>query len=174
MPDYLKFEYNYKLMPIAYYRTPVGITRITQDDDFISAISIRDEEYEITPAQTPLLQLAINQLEEYFAGKRKAFDFPIKQPGTAFQQEVWENLLQIGYGATMSYAQLSNQMKNPLAIRAIAAANGKNNLWIVVPCHRVIGSDGSLTGYAGGLWRKQWLLEHEARIMGVGQTRLNF
>lgn len=74
----------------------------------------------------------------------------------------------------MSYAQLSNQMKNPLAIRAIAAANGKNNLWIVVPCHRVIGSDGSLTGYAGGLWRKQWLLEHEARIMGVGQTRLNF
>lgn len=86
----LKFEYNYKPMPIAYYRTPVGITRITQDDDFISAISIRDEEYEITPASTPLLQMAINQLEEYFAGKRKTFDFPIRQPGTTFQQEVWE------------------------------------------------------------------------------------
>jgi methylated-DNA-[protein]-cysteine S-methyltransferase len=70
--------------------------------------------------------------------------------------------------------QLSKRMGNPLAIRAIAAANGKNNLWIVVPCHRVIGSDGSLTGYAGGLWRKQWLLEHEARVCGIGQYQLDF
>jgi methylated-DNA-[protein]-cysteine S-methyltransferase len=161
-------------MPIAYCRTPVGITRITQDDDFISGISILDDEAEVSPAPTQLLQTVIDQLAEYFAGERKIFDFPIKQPGTAFQQQVWDNLLQIDYGVTMSYAQLSNQMYNPLAIRAIAAANGKNNLWVVVPCHRVIGSDGSLTGYAGGLWRKQWLLEHEARVMGVGQTRLNF
>ncbi|WP_295719460.1 methylated-DNA--[protein]-cysteine S-methyltransferase [Mucilaginibacter sp.] len=161
-------------MPIAYCRTPVGITRITQDDDCISGISILDDEPEVSPAPTQLLQTVIDQLAEYFAGERKTFDFPIKQPGTAFQQQVWDNLLQIGYGVTMSYAQLSNQMNNPLAIRAIAAANGKNNLWVVVPCHRVIGSDGSLTGYAGGLWRKQWLLEHEARVMGVGQTRLNF
>lgn len=161
-------------MSIAYYRTPIGITRITQDGDFISGISIRDEEYEIAPPETPLLKLAIDQLAEYFAGKRKVFDFPIKQPGTDFQQQVWECLSNIEYGTTTTYAQQSNQMKNPLAIRAIAAANGKNNLWVVVPCHRVIGSDGSLTGYAGGLWRKQWLLQHEANVLGIGQTRLNF
>ncbi|GAA3972677.1 methylated-DNA--[protein]-cysteine S-methyltransferase [Mucilaginibacter dorajii] len=161
-------------MPIAYYRTPIGIVRITQDDEFISGISIRDEEYDIEPASTPLLQIAIDQLQEYFAGKRKTFDFSIKQPGTDFQQQVWQCLLSIEYGTTTTYMQQSNLMKNPLAIRAIAAANGKNNLWVVVPCHRVIGSDGSLTGYAGGLWRKQWLLDHEARIMGVGQTKLNF
>jgi methylated-DNA-[protein]-cysteine S-methyltransferase len=161
-------------MPIAYYRTPIGIVRITQTDEFISGISIRDEEYEIEPASTPLLQMAIDQLQEYFDGTRKTFDFPIKQPGTDFQQQVWQCLLNIEYGTTTTYLQQSQQMNNPLAIRAIAAANGKNHLWVVVPCHRVIGSDGSLTGYAGGLWRKQWLLQHEANVMGVGQTRLNF
>jgi len=161
-------------MPIAYYRTPIGIVRITQDGEFISGISIRDEEYEIEPSATPLLQLAIDQLQEYFDGTRKTFDFPIKQEGTDFQQQVWGCLLNIEYGTTTTYLQQSNQMKNPLAIRAIAAANGKNNLWVVVPCHRVIGSDGSLTGYAGGLWRKQWLLQHEVNVMGVGQTKLNF
>ena len=161
-------------MPIAYYRTPIGIVRITQDGEFISGISIRDEEYEIEPPATPLLQIAIDQLQQYFDGTRKTFDFPIKQPGTDFQQQVWECLLNIEYGTTITYLQQSQQMNNPLAIRAIAAANGKNHLWVVVPCHRVIGSDGSLTGYAGGLWRKQWLLQHEANVMGVGQTRLNF
>jgi methylated-DNA-[protein]-cysteine S-methyltransferase len=121
---------------------------------------------------TPLLTIAARQLDEYFAGERFVFDFPIRQHGSAFQQEVWQCLLQIGYGKTISYLQQSKMMNNPLAIRAIAAANGKNDLAIVVPCHRVIGSDGSLTGYAGGLWRKQWLLEHEAKVLGIGQTRL--
>ena len=161
-------------MPVVYHRTPVGIARITEDEGFISAISVRDEELEATAAPTPLLQIAIDQLDEYFAGKRMAFDFPIKQQGSPFQQQVWDQLLKINYGSTITYAQQSNQMNSPLAIRAIAAANGKNNLWIVVPCHRVIGSNGSLTGYAGGLWRKQWLLEHEARTLGIGQTKLDF
>jgi methylated-DNA-[protein]-cysteine S-methyltransferase len=161
-------------MPIVYHRTPVGIARITEDEGFISSISALDEEHEVTSPSTPLLQAAITQLDEYFAGSRKTFDMPIKQQGTPFQQQVWEQLLQIKYGSTISYAQQSNQMNSPLAIRAIAAANGKNSLWIVVPCHRVIGSDGSLTGYAGGLWRKQWLLEHEARTLGIGQTKLDF
>jgi methylated-DNA-[protein]-cysteine S-methyltransferase len=111
-------------------------------------------------------------LDEYFAGERKEFDFAIQQPGSGFQQEVWDCLLKIGYGKTVSYLQQSKMMNNPLAIRAIASANGKNELAIVVPCHRVIGSDGSLTGYAGGLWRKKWLLEHEAKVMGFGQTSL--
>jgi methylated-DNA-[protein]-cysteine S-methyltransferase len=162
-------------MPIVYYRTPVGIAKITAEDDFITAITITDEEnIPIEEPKSVVLKMAIDQLDEYFAGKRKKFDLPIKQSGTDFQQQVWQQLLNIDYGTTISYAQLSNQMKSPLAIRAIAAANGKNSLWIVVPCHRVIGSDGSLTGYAGGLWRKQWLLEHEATTLGIGQIKMPF
>lgn len=162
-------------MPTTYYLTPVGIAKISEDDGYISSITLHnEEEVIIEDPQSDLLKVTIKQLDEYFAGERKFFDLPLKQSGTDFQQQVWQQLLAIEYGSTVSYAQLSNQMKNPLAIRAIAAANGKNSLWIVVPCHRVIGSDGSLTGYAGGLWRKQWLLEHEATIQGVGQIKLPF
>jgi len=121
---------------------------------------------------TPLLKMAAQQLDEYFTGERQVFDLPIKQPGSSFQQEVWQCLLKIGYGKTISYLQQSKMMNNPLAIRAIASSNGRNDLAIIVPCHRVIGSDGSLTGYAGGLWRKKWLLEHEAKVLGIGQTKL--
>jgi len=161
-------------MPIAYYKTPVGVARITEEDGFIASISILDEEPEIVPTESQILKLAMQQLDEYFAGERKVFELPIKQNGTPFQQQVWDQLLKIDYGSTITYAQQSKFMKNPLGIRAIASANGKNNLWIVVPCHRVIGSDGSLTGYAGGLWRKQWLLAHEAKTLGIGQTTLDF
>jgi methylated-DNA-[protein]-cysteine S-methyltransferase len=161
-------------MPEVYYRTPVGIALIVAEDGYITKVSIRDEELEETTTDSPVLLEAIKQLHEYFDGERKDFDLPIKQPGSSFQQEVWQQLQQIKYGSTITYLQQSQQMKNPLAIRAIAAANGRNNLWIVVPCHRVIGSNGSLTGYAGGLWRKKWLLEHEARVMGTGQTKLPF
>jgi methylated-DNA-[protein]-cysteine S-methyltransferase len=161
-------------MPEVYYHTPVGIAFIVAEDGYITKVSIRDEELEETTTDSPVLLEAIKQLREYFDGERKEFDLPIKQPGSDFQQEVWQQLLQIKYGSTITYLQQSQQMNNPLAIRAIAAANGRNNLWIVVPCHRVIGSNGSLTGYAGGLWRKKWLLEHEARVMGTGQTKLPF
>jgi methylated-DNA-[protein]-cysteine S-methyltransferase len=160
-------------MSIAYCKTPVGVARITEEDNFISSISILDEAFEVTPVESLVLNEAIKQLDEYFAGERKLFDLPLKQHGTNFQQQVWDQLLKIEYGKTISYLQQSKLMNNPLGIRAIAAANGKNHLWVVVPCHRVIGSNGSLTGYAGGLWRKQWLLAHEARVMGVGQTSLN-
>jgi methylated-DNA-[protein]-cysteine S-methyltransferase len=161
-------------MPEVYYRTPVGIALIVAEDGYITKVSIRDEELEETTTDSPVLLETIKQLREYFDGERKEFDLPIKQPGSDFQQEVWQQLLQIKYGSTVTYLQQSQQMNNPLAIRAIAAANGRNNLWIVVPCHRVIGSNGSLTGYAGGLWRKKWLLEHEAHVMGTGQTKLPF
>jgi methylated-DNA-[protein]-cysteine S-methyltransferase len=159
-------------MYTAHHTTPLGSVQITADDEFITSVIIEPRTLEEPTGDHPLLQLTIGQLDEYFAGKRTVFDLPLQQPGTSFQQEVWQELLEISYGKTMSYAQLSKQMKNPLAIRAIAAANGKNKLWIIVPCHRVIGSDGSLTGYAGGLWRKQWLLEHEATVSGQGQTKL--
>jgi methylated-DNA-[protein]-cysteine S-methyltransferase len=161
-------------MPVAYYKTPIGIVRITEEDELITSIYALDEDCEVLPPETPLLQLAIKQLDEYFAGKRKVFDLPVKQQGSAFQQQVWEQLTKIDYGKTISYLQQSKLMNNPLGIRAIASANGKNHLLIVVPCHRVIGSDGSLTGFGCGIWRKKWLLEHEARVLGVGQITLDF
>jgi methylated-DNA-[protein]-cysteine S-methyltransferase len=160
-------------MPSIYHPTPIGITRITEEDGFITSIYMLDEEFEPTPPTTPLLKMAAKQLDEYFAGERKVFDLPIKQQGSVFQQQVWEQLLKIDYGKTISYLQQSKRMNNPLGIRAIASANGKNHLIIVVPCHRVIGSDGSLTGFGCGIWRKKWLLEHEARMMGQGQTKLD-
>jgi len=159
-------------MPIAHYRTPLGIARITEEDGFITEVHVLNEEVPMEAPETPLLKTAVQQLDEYFEGKRLVFDFSIKQHGSEFQQKVWDCLLQIDYGKTISYAQQSKMMKDPLAIRAIASANGKNNLWVVVPCHRVIGSDGSLTGYGSGIWRKRWLLEHEADVIGVGQTKL--
>ncbi|MGZ3763478.1 MAG: methylated-DNA--[protein]-cysteine S-methyltransferase [Mucilaginibacter sp.] len=159
-------------MPITYHRTPIGTVRITEENNSISAVHFMNDDVQPESPETPLLKLAVQQLDEYFAGDRKVFDLPINQTGSDFQQEVWQCLLTIDYGKTISYAQQSKLMNNPLAIRAIAASNGKNHLAIVVPCHRVIGSDGSLTGYASGVWRKKWLLEHEARVMGIGQTTL--
>jgi methylated-DNA-[protein]-cysteine S-methyltransferase len=159
-------------MHTAHYRTPVGIARITEVDGFIASVNVLNEEEPMLEPETPLLKTAIQQLDEYFAGTRQAFDFPIKQPGSEFQQRVWDCLLTIGYGKTISYAQQSKMMNDPLAIRAIASSNGKNDLWLVVPCHRVIGSDGSLTGYASGIWRKRWLLEHEAKFSGAEQMKL--
>jgi methylated-DNA-[protein]-cysteine S-methyltransferase len=108
-----------------------------------------------------VLQEAVSQLKAYFDGQRTHFDFPMNPAGTEFQQKVWKGLCEIPFGKTMSYLELAKQLGDVKAIRAVASANGKNPLWIVVPCHRVIGTDGSLTGYAGGLWRKKWLLEHE-------------
>ena len=161
-------------MPHIFFNTPLGTARITETNGYISAISVLDDAPNEEEATSAVLELAVKQLAEYFSGHRTFFDFPIMQAGTPFQQTVWDELLKIEYGQTISYAQLSEKMQNPLAIRAIAAANGKNNLWIAIPCHRVIGSNGHLTGYAGGLWRKQWLLEHEAKVLGIGQTQLAF
>lgn len=168
----LNSDFQTKKMPIIYHPTPIGVARIKEEGGFISSLKLMDQADDEEVTSTPLLLEAAKQMDEYFAGKRKAFDLPIKQPGSGFQQGVWQCLLNIGYGKTISYQQQSKIMNNPLAIRAIAATNGKNDLAIIVPCHRVIGSDGSLTGYAGGLWRKKWLLEHEAKVLGIGQISL--
>ena len=109
-----------------------------------------------------VLEDAVSQLNEYFKGERKTFSLKLNPEGTDFQKRVWDALLTIPFGKTTSYLQLSKDLGDVKAIRAVASANGKNPLWIIVPCHRVIGTDGSLTGYAGGLQRKQWLLEHES------------
>ena len=120
-----------------------------------------NEDIEISTKIPKELKGAVLQLKDYFEGKRNHFDFPLNPEGTPFQQKVWSALLEIPFGKTVSYLELSKKLGDVKAIRAVASANGKNPLWIVVPCHRVIGTDGSLTGYAGGLWRKKWLLEHE-------------
>lgn len=148
-------------MEKAIINTPLGLTEIQGDENGISKIYIRDEDVEITSKIPSKLKEAVIQLQEYFEGKRTHFTFLLHPSGTEFQKKVWQELLNIPFGKTCSYLELSKKMGDVKAIRAVAAANGKNPLWIVVPCHRVIGSDGSLTGYAGGLWRKKWLLEHE-------------
>jgi len=159
-------------MPVVYYKNPLGFARIEAEDNQVVSILIYDEPKDDATESCPAVVMAIEQLDEYFAGTRLNFDFPYRQKGTDFQQEVWQELEKIDYGKTITYAQQANRMNNPLGIRAIASANGRNHMWVVVPCHRVVGSDGSLTGYAGGLWRKQWLLQHEAKVLGVGQTSL--
>jgi methylated-DNA-[protein]-cysteine S-methyltransferase len=151
-------------MTTAYFESPLGWVRIVGDDEGVASISCKDvsasESIEDQVIPKPVEQ-AMEQLREYFAGTRKIFDFPMNPVGTTFQQTVWRALLDVPFGTTLSYLALTRRIGDEKAIRAVAAANGKNPLWIVVPCHRIIGSDGSLTGYAGGLWRKQWLLEHE-------------
>lgn len=149
-------------METAYIQSPLGITRITGDEHGVAEISVRNAETELTPEIPKSLKEAVWQLNEYFDGKRTEFTFKLNPKGTEFQQKVWQELLKIPFGKTVSYMDITKKLGDVKAIRAVASANGKNPLWIVVPCHRVIGTDGSLTGYAGGLWRKKWLLEHES------------
>jgi len=148
-------------MQTAYIKSPLGTTEIIGDENGISSISVLDSEKEITTEIPDVIKEAVAELQDYFAGNRNDFTFKLNPKGTDFQQKVWQELLNIPFGKTMSYLELSKKLGDVKAIRAVASANGKNPLWIVVPCHRVIGTDGSLTGYAGGLWRKKWLLEHE-------------
>lgn len=161
------------------FDSPLGLVRIDGDANGVSRISCTD----ISPHESSLNLLrpdeldepvhqAVVQLREYFEGERQTFDFKLNPSGTTFQQSVWQGLLQVPFGTTCSYLTLSRQLGDEKAIRAVAAANGRNPLWIVVPCHRIIGSDGSLTGYAGGLWRKQWLLEHEGAMTRSGQLSI--
>jgi len=151
-------------MNTAVITTPIGNLLIEASDDQITSIRFTDEkESAVTRA---ILVQAVQEFEEYFAGNRQEFNFPISAKGSSFQEKVWHELQNIPYGQTISYQELANRLGDPNCVRAAASANGKNLLAIVVPCHRVIGSDGSMTGYAGGLDRKKSLLRLErAEIM---------
>ena len=149
-------------METVYINSPLGITKIVGDEDGVAVISVSDVgTKDISPEIPEVLKEAVSQLQEYFDKKRTYFDFKLNPKGTEFQQKVWKSLLEIPYGKTISYMDQTKKLGDIKAIRAVASANGKNPLWIVVPCHRVIGTNGSLTGYAGGLSRKKWLIEHE-------------
>jgi methylated-DNA-[protein]-cysteine S-methyltransferase len=149
-------------MSEAFINTPIGIAKINGNSDGISSISVLNPETSITTIIPEELEDCVYQLQEYFNGSRQNFNLKLNPQGTPFQNRVWAELLNIPFGKTISYLELSKRLGDVKAIRAAASANGKNPLWIIVPCHRVIGSDGSLTGYAGGLGRKQWLLNHES------------
>lgn len=149
-------------------KTPVGHLTIVVNDQFLVAILWENEKanrVRLTPMvenkKNPLIVETEKQLMEYFEQKRKIFDLPIQMFGTSFQQEVWQFLRQIPYGSTSSYKDIAVQMKNPLAVRAVGSANGRNPISIIVPCHRVIASNGSLGGFAGGLHHKKILLDLE-------------
>ncbi|MFL1010657.1 methylated-DNA--[protein]-cysteine S-methyltransferase [Flavisericum labens] len=149
-------------MPSCIIKSPLGFTKITGDSYGIASVTVLNSEEKVTDIVPIELEDCVIQLKEYFEGIRKQFSLKLTPEGTDFQKKVWKQLEQVPYGKTVSYLELSKQLGDVKAIRAVANANGKNPLWIVIPCHRIIGSDGSLTGYAGGLYRKKWLLEHES------------
>jgi methylated-DNA-[protein]-cysteine S-methyltransferase len=154
MPDQLIFS------------TPIGIISIEGDNESIYSILFLDKETAETNSDNALLQQAKTQLLDYFSGARKTFDLPLKFSGSDFQNRVWSELQQIPFGETSTYMKMAIKLGDVKNIRAAASANGKNPFAIVVPCHRVVGTNGSLMGYAGGLWRKQWLLDHEQKVLG--------
>ena len=148
----------------AYCSSPIGLIQVTGTDTAITAVRFVEHRSESAPAH-PYVEEAAQQLAAYFAGTRQTFDLELQLAGTDFQNQVWRALCTIPYGETVSYQDIANAIGAPEAVRAVGAANGRNPIAIIVPCHRVIGSDGRLTGYGGGLWRKKWLLRHEGALL---------
>jgi methylated-DNA-[protein]-cysteine S-methyltransferase len=149
-----------------YVTSPIGVLALTSNGAALTRLSIADDERTATGVAEegdPILAAAREQVEAYFDMRLTQFDLPLEAGGTEFQQRVWESLRTIPFGETISYAELARRVGNPKAVRAVGAANGRNPLMIIVPCHRVIGADGSLTGFGGGIDRKRWLLDHETR-----------
>ena len=157
----------------SYYHSPLGLLKISGTEEYIAAVCFYDKVEKAEPPRRqlpPLLIQCTEQLIQYFQGERKQFVLPLHQEGTAFQQDVWHELTGIPFGKTISYLELARRTGDTKATRAVANANGKNNIAIIVPCHRVIGSNQELVGYAGGLGRKKWLLEHERKVAYGVQT----
>ncbi len=147
-----------------YYQSPVGVMQIKGTDSYIASVLFVEHAGEVSPDVSPLLQMCVQQFDEYFAGTRQVFTVSVQQTGTEFQQRVWHALRAIEFGQTFSYLDIALTVGDVKSVRAVGNANGKNKVNIIVPCHRVIGSNGKLVGYGGGLWRKQRLLEHEAKF----------
>ena len=156
-----------------YYESPIGLLKIGGTEHYIAELSFVDNKEQMVhgePGVSDVIHQCTEQLIEFFQGRRKNFDIPVHQDGTEFQKRVWNELLEIPFGKTISYLDLAKRLGDPKVIRAAASTNGKNKIAIIVPCHRVIGSDKTLVGYSGGVWRKKWLLQHEFRITHGVQT----
>lgn len=143
-----------------FYESPIGWIETEGSENKILSLKFVDQP-RIEFVTSTIVEAAIRQLSEYFNGARCTFDLPIALHGTSFQRQVWEKLMTIPYGRIATYQEIAQAIGRPQAVRAVGAANARNPISIIVPCHRVIGSDGSLTGYGGGIWRKEWLLKHE-------------
>jgi methylated-DNA-[protein]-cysteine S-methyltransferase len=157
------------------YHSPIGQIKITAEEQCITELVFIEPEsadpyFESEEVLPEIIHQCVNELMEYFAGKRTAFSVAIHHEGTEFQQKVWKELYEIPFGKTLSYADLAKKLGDPKCIRAAAAANGKNKIAMIVPCHRIIGTDQSLVGYAWGKARKRWLLQHEFRLAHGVQT----
>lgn len=144
----------------AYYLSPIGTIELKGSNQGISSLEFIEEKLENTEVHDCLRE-CFSQLDEYFSGIREEFTIKLDIKGTAFREKVWQKLLDIPYGETCSYLDIAKAIGNPKSVRAIGGANHNNKISIIIPCHRVIGSDGNLIGYGGGLWRKEWLLNHE-------------
>ena len=155
-----------------YYSSPLGLIEITGNDEGISAVYFVDERKNNSTKAHPSLKECVYQLDEYFKGIRKEFGLKLNHSGTDFQKRVWEQLLAIPFGKTVSYLDISKKLGDPNATRAVGNANGSNPICIIIPCHRIIGASGKLVGYSGGLWRKEWLLNHEKSGSFGKQTNL--
>ena len=147
----------------AYYSSAIGMIEIVGTTKGILSVNFVQEADTGIAEVNNCLAPCLTQFDEYFQGKRKKFSLPLQIQGTVFQKKVWEALLDIPYGTTQSYAGIAQKIGHEKAFRAVGNANNKNRIAVIIPCHRVIGSDGSLTGYATGIWRKEWLLEHEKK-----------
>jgi methylated-DNA-[protein]-cysteine S-methyltransferase len=144
-----------------YMDSPLGVLEIICFDEIILSVKYADKPRQNN--KNSLVENVLVQLQEYFEGKRKKFDLPLEFSGTEFQKQAWRELMNIPYGQTISYQEQATKLGNPKAIRAVGSANGKNEINIIIPCHRVIGKNGKLVGYGGGLSRKEWLVGHEKR-----------
>jgi len=157
-----------------YYQSEIGWLEIIGTHESIKVINfIEPEERDSNLADVEIPQVltdGVTQLDEYFKGKRQVFSLKLAPEGTDFQKAVWHQLLEVPFGTTMSYLDIARAIGNEKAVRAVGAANGQNPIVIIVPCHRIIGSNGKLTGYGGGLWRKEWLLNHEGHLVGQQMT----
>ena len=152
---------------VAFFESPIGNIRISAGDNGLTELVFADDDgSSATGAGNTILRACAEQLDSYFKGERTVFDVPLDLRGTPFQLAVWRTLLLIPCGSTWTYGKVAEQVGRPKAVRAVGGANHNNPVSIIVPCHRVIGSDGKLTGYGGGLWRKEWLLEHESQKDG--------
>ena len=160
------------LIYTVHYVSPLGILQLLEEEGKLVAVRFMNDSpiKETETTSSAVLLETMLQLDEYFAGRRKEFNLPLNPAGTGFQQKVWQQLLQIPFAETITYLHMAKRLGNVKSIRAAASANGKNPLAIIIPCHRVVGANGQLTGYAGGLHRKQWLLEHEAKAAGKQST----
>jgi methylated-DNA-[protein]-cysteine S-methyltransferase len=148
----------------AYYTSPIGLIELGMTLDALTTLFFVEKPRH-DPVNSPLSQAVLQQIAEYFTGARTVFTLPLAFQGTDFQCRVWQQLLAVPYGQTQSYQEIANALGNPKAVRAVGAANGQNPISVIAPCHRIIGSNGALVGYGGGLWRKEWLLKHEGYLL---------